>query len=68
MKKNSNRKATTLPETQTPVSVREQIETRAYQIWIANGGGHGSDLQHWLQAEAEILKASQRTHPKNPMA
>jgi hypothetical protein len=63
MKKNSNRKTTTRPETQTPVSMREQIETRAYQIWIADGGGHGNDLQHWLQAEAEILKASERTTP-----
>jgi hypothetical protein len=59
MKKNPNRKTTTLPETQTPVSMREQIETRAYQIWIADGGDHGNDLQHWLQAESEILKASQ---------
>jgi Protein of unknown function (DUF2934) len=63
MKNNSNRKTNKSPETQTPVLLREQIETRAYQIWIAGGRGHGSDLQHWLQAETEILKASQRTPP-----
>ena len=59
MKKNSNRKTTNPPEMQFPVSLREQIETRAYEIWIASGGAHGSDRQHWLQAEEEILKASQ---------
>ena len=65
MKNNSNRKTNKPAETQIPVSLREQIETRAYEIWIASGGGHDSELQHWLQAEAEILKASQKTHPKS---
>jgi len=65
MKNNSNRQTNKPAETQTPVSLCEQIEKRAYQIWIASGVGHGSDLQHWLQAEAEILKASQKTHPKS---
>jgi hypothetical protein len=64
MKNNSNRKTNKPTETQTPVSLRGQIETRAYQIWIASGRGHGGDLQHWLQAEAEILKASQ-ARPKS---
>jgi len=50
-------------ESPPAAELRVQIETRAYQIWIAGGGGHGSDLQHWLQAEAEILKASQKTQP-----
>jgi hypothetical protein len=60
MKNNSRRKANKSAETQAPVSLREQIETRAYQIWIASGGGHGGDLQHWLQAEVEILKAIEK--------
>jgi hypothetical protein len=64
MKKNSNPKANKPDETRTPESLRKQIETRAYQIWIANGQGHGSDLQHWLQAEAETLEESQKTPPK----
>ena len=63
MKNNSNRKTNKPAETHTPVSLREQIETRAYQIWTAAGGGHGSDLQHWLQAEAEILNASEKHTP-----
>jgi hypothetical protein len=63
MKNNSNRKNNKSAEAQTPVSLHEQIETRAYQIWIAGGQGHGSDLQHWLQAEAEVVKASQKNTP-----
>ena len=59
MKNNSNRKANKPAETQTPALLREQIETRAYQIWLTSGGAHGSDLQNWLQAEAEILKATE---------
>jgi hypothetical protein len=37
------------------VPLRDQIEIRAYQIWIAGGGGHGRDVENWLQAETEIL-------------
>jgi hypothetical protein len=33
---------------------REQIELRAYYIWLTTGSGHGKDLDHWLQAEKEI--------------
>jgi hypothetical protein len=39
------------------VALREQIEKRAYHLWLAAGGRHGEDLRHWLQAEAEVLKA-----------
>jgi hypothetical protein len=39
-------------------SLRAQIETRAYHLWLAAGGRHGDDLKHWLQAESEILKAA----------
>lgn len=61
MKDDSNRKVnrTTTIKTQTPVAVREQIEMRAYQIWLTSGGADGNAVQHWLQAEAEILKATE---------
>ena len=65
MKNNSNRKTNKPAGTQTSVSLRELIEARAYQIWIAGGQGHGSDLQHWLRAETEILEASQKARPKS---
>ena len=59
MKDNSSRKTNRTVTTQAPATLREQIEMRAYQIWLTSGGAHGSDLQHWLQAEAEILKATE---------
>jgi hypothetical protein len=32
----------------------EQIELRAYYVWLTAGGGHGNDLDHLLQTEKEI--------------
>ena len=34
--------------------LRVQIESRAYELWLTNGGGHGQDLENWLQAEREL--------------
>ena len=33
----------------------EQIRKRAYELYLARKGGPGSDVQDWLQAEAEII-------------
>ena len=30
------------------------VARRAYHLWEMEGRPHGSDLQHWLQAETEI--------------
>ena len=38
---------------------REQIEERAYELWLAGGCAHGNDLDHWLQAEREVLEGQQ---------
>ena len=32
-----------------------QIAQRADQLWQDNGKARGNDLEHWLQAEREIL-------------
>jgi len=37
----------------------EQIQKRAYQIFLARGGGPGRELGDWLQAEREIREQSQ---------
>jgi hypothetical protein len=39
-------------------NLRYQIETRAYEIWLSSGGGHGDNVAHWLQAESEVLSKS----------
>ncbi len=37
------------------LDLEKRIRTRAHEIYLARGGGHGSDLEDWLQAEREIL-------------
>jgi hypothetical protein len=34
----------------------EEIELRAYQIYIERGGAHGHDVDDWLQAERELFE------------
>ncbi len=49
-----NRKNIKPAELEAHSNSREQIELRAYYIWLTTGGGHGNNLDHWLQAEKEI--------------
>jgi hypothetical protein len=35
---------------------REEIELRAYLIYLERGGAHGHDVEEWLQAEHELLE------------
>ena len=44
------------PETVPSVPISEEIELRAYQIYIERGGGHGQDVEDWLQAERELVE------------
>jgi hypothetical protein len=39
---------------QTKRPAREEIELRAYQIYVSRGAVHGLDLEDWLQAEREV--------------
>jgi len=33
---------------------REEIERRAYDLYQQRGGGDGSDIEDWLQAERDL--------------
>ncbi|NVJ10116.1 DUF2934 domain-containing protein [Myxococcus sp. AM001] len=37
-----------------PGPTNEQIARRAYEIFLARGGTHGSSEQDWFQAEREL--------------
>ena len=39
-------------------ALRQQIEERAYHLWIESGCGHGDHERHWLQAERELMEAT----------
>ena len=51
-KKSQNRKTNGTFEA---TSLREQIETRAHEIYLARGCEPGHELDDWLQAEREIM-------------
>ena len=59
-----------MPEQTRDFPNREQIERRAYEIYLRRGGVDGSDVTDWTMAEEELkatLKesASERTeHPQ----
>ena len=38
------------------LSIEERIERRAYELYVQRGNQSGSELEDWLQAEAEILQ------------
>ena len=37
------------------VTLEERIRLRAYELYTQRSGGHGSEVEDWLQAEEEIL-------------
>jgi hypothetical protein len=52
-------------QTQTQIKVGpDTIARKAYQIWEAAGRPNGRELEHWLQAEAELRAANQRSNLK----
>ena len=44
------------PPIETP-SLEEQIRRRAYELYLRRGGHSGLELDDWLQAEEENLRA-----------
>lgn len=38
--------------------VHDLISRRAFEIFVANGGSFGHELDHWLRAESELLQTA----------
>jgi hypothetical protein len=38
----------------TPSSRADRVAQRAYELYEARGGSHGSDVEDWLKAEALV--------------
>ena len=36
---------------------RDRVAQRAYELYLARGGSHGSDWDDWLAAERELINA-----------
>jgi len=43
----------TRPEVVIPIAF-EQIERRAYEIWLERGRPAGQDMEHWAEAERQL--------------
>lgn len=46
----------------------EEIEIRAYEIYIERGRADGHDLENWLQAEQQILARQANPSPMKKRA
>lgn len=46
------------------LNVQEQIERRAYELWLAGGSRQNGALENWVRAEREVLEdfIQARTH------
>jgi hypothetical protein len=42
------------------LSLEEQIQRRAYELYVERGNQSGSELDDWLQAETEILESREQ--------
>lgn len=40
-------------------TMRKRIQKRAYELFEESGAQHGHDMEHWMQAESEILQQTQ---------
>jgi len=45
--------------TDASTPTHEQIAARAYEIFIERGRPQGRDLDHWLEAEAQLRASAQ---------
>ncbi len=47
--------ASPITEAYNSENTREEIAGQAFENYEREGGNHGSDLEHWLAAEAGLL-------------
>jgi hypothetical protein len=58
--RNANELIVELEENLSRKPTHEQIEIRAYELYVLGGCVDGNDVQDWLQAENELLEAAQK--------
>jgi hypothetical protein len=60
MMKNGTRKKVNNTAKPEHSDLSAEIEKRAHEIWLNEGGAHGNDLDHWLRAERELTGGTSR--------
>jgi hypothetical protein len=57
----------TSPMIETPAAETEpaedEIQARAYEIYLERGGGEGNEIDDWLQAERELRGKTDQDQP-----
>ncbi len=38
-----------------------EVQRRAYELYVKRGGGHGRDLEDWLEAERQLRREPTRS-------
>ncbi len=61
MQNSTKKKPPTFAQTKVEDSLEQQIRARAYELYEAGGREEGHDLDHWLEAEAEITGTAAAT-------
>jgi hypothetical protein len=56
MKNGTRKKTNNAAASPEAPDLNAEIARRAYEIWLNEGAGHGSDLDHWLPAEHELAE------------
>jgi hypothetical protein len=51
-----------------PTPTHEQIARRAYEIFIERGQPEGHDLDHWLEAEAQLCASGRIGREAQPQS
>ena len=46
---------------------REEIERRAFEIYVESGRQDGYDVEHWLAAEQQLLAEAAESGPTDQM-
>lgn len=41
-----------------------EVQRRAYELYVRRGGGHGRDLEDWLEAERQLRRQEGREPPR----
>jgi len=59
MKNRNQKKTNGASHAEDRVDLRAQIEKRAYDLWLADSCRDGNHLNHWLQAEREMVNMNE---------
>ena len=64
--KEKGRRKSALDEAPSASPTYDEIAQRAYEIYLARGGGPGREDEDWQQAERELREARERAARSRP--